>query len=586
MSSKEKKSKTRKVLKIILITFFLLLLVVFFGINSYVEGIVKNKIDTQINKNPNSLYHISYEDLDINILTGSLSIKNVLIKPSDSAKQMVDSGMLRSIVKTHVELFKVKRLKIFDFIAYKNVDISKVIVENTRIEYLINQDVVPMASLWEKPEKKKKTTTDKLFPNVLNRVSIDDFEFINATFLLLNYQQTEEYLFEIDPLSIVVKDVYMDSSTIANPIPLNFSDIDINTKYFALKSMKYYSISTSGIGFDVDDFTLTLNQFKLVPKYSKDEYNKQIKYNNDWFSISTEKVVLNGLSLSEIEKSESIDLNSVIVYNPNIEIYRDKRLPDAPFKKKKLITSMVKSIPLNIVIDTLKVLDGKLVYEEMLDLSDKPGKVFFDPLFLTAYNVTNDSSLIAKNAHLQIDLKGKIMGKSQLHANLDFYLNRNDDYFVAKGNLEAISAVEFNPMVESLMLAKIESGDVRSVAFNFTATDDVSHGELKLIYENMKVEVLKQKDPEKKSGIISVLANELIHSHNLPEDKKFQTGIIHFERRKDRAIVNFLWNSVKTGIISTVAPIADKNHKAEKKEQKETKKEKRKAKKSDRISDK
>lgn len=568
MSSKEKKSKTRKVLKIVLIVFLLLLLVIFFGTNSYVEGIVKNKIDTQLNKNPNSLYHISYEDLDINILTGSLSIKNVLIKPSDSAKQMVDSGMLRSIVKTQIELFKVKRLKIFDFITNKNVDISKVIVENTRIVYLINQDV-------EKPEKKKKEPTDKLFPNVLNRVSIGGFEFINATFLLSNYQQPDEYLFEIDSLSIIVKDIYLDSSTIKNPIPLNFSDININTKYFALKSMKYYSISTSGIGFNIHDTTLTLNQFKLIPKYSKEEYNQQIQFNNDWFSIETEKVVLNGLSLSEIEQSESINLNSVVIYKPVIEIYRDKRLPDAPFKKKKLITSMVKSIPLNIDIDTLKVLNGKLVYEEMVELSDKPGKVFFDPLFLTAYNVTNDSGLIAKNPHLQIDLKGNIMGKGQLHVNLDFYLNRNDDYFVAKGNLGAISAVEFNPMVESLMLVKIESGDVRSAAFNFTATDDVSHGELKLIYENMKVEVLKQKDPEKKSGIISFLANELIHSHNLPEDKKFRTGIIHFERRKDKAIVNFLWNSVKTGIISTVAPIADKNRKTEKKEQREaTKKEK------------
>jgi len=90
---------------------------------------------------------------------------------------------------------------------------------------------MPKASLWEKPEKKKKEPTGKLFPNVLNRVSIGDFEFINATFLLSNCQQTDEYLFEIDSLSIIIKDVYMDSSTIANPIPLNFSDIDINTSF-------------------------------------------------------------------------------------------------------------------------------------------------------------------------------------------------------------------------------------------------------------------------------------------------------------------------------------------------------------------
>ena len=578
MASKEKKSKTKKVLTIISIIFFLLILAIFFGTNSYVESIVKNKLDTQLNENQSSLYHISYEDLNLNILTGSVSIKKIAIIPTDSAIQLVDSGFMRNVAWTHVERFKIKRLKIFDFIADKNLDISKVIVENAKTEFLINPDV-------KKPEKKKKEPSDKLFPNVLNRVSIRDFEFINATFLLSKTLQTDEYLFEIDSLSIKVKDVFLDSSTVGNPIPLNFSDININTKYFALKSMKYYSISTSGIGFNIQDTTLTLNEFKLIPKYSRDEYNKQIQYNNDWFSISTEKVVLNGLSLSEIEKSESINFNSVIIYKPVIEIYRDKRLPDAPFKKKKLITSMVKSIPLNIDIDTLKVLDGKLVYEEMLDLTDKPGKIFFDPLFLTAYNVTNDSILIAKNAHLQIDLKGKIMGESNLNATLDFRLDRNDDYFTAKGKLNAISGTAFNAMIESLLLVEILSGDVHSAAFDFSANDDISNGTLDLVYENLKVNVLKQKQPDRKSTAWSWIANGFVDKNNLPDHPKYRTGTIRFERRKDKAIVNYLWNSVKTGIISIVAPIADKNRKAEKKEQREAtkkeKEEKRKSKKTD-----
>ena len=377
MTTEGKKSKTKKVWTIILIVILLLVLIIFLGINGYVEGIVKDKVDTQLNKNPKSLYHISYEDLDLNILSGSVSIKNIAIVPSDSARELLDSGLIRNIVHTQVELFKIKRLKIFDFISDKNVDISKVIVKNTNIEYLINPDA-------EKPEKKKKEQSEKIFPNTLNRVSIGDFEIINSTFLLSNYQQKDEYLFEIDSLSIFIKDLLMDSNTVVNTIPLNFSDININTKHFALKSMKYYSISTEGIGFNVQDTTLTLNHFKLIPKYSRDEFNQMIQYNDDLFSISTEKVVLNGLSISEIEKSESFNLNSVVVHQPEISIYRDKRLPDAPFKYKSLITSAVKKIPVSVIIDTIQILNGKLLYEEMHDLTDKPGKVFFDPLFFSS----------------------------------------------------------------------------------------------------------------------------------------------------------------------------------------------------------
>jgi len=573
-----KKSKTGRIFKIILIIILVLLLVIFFGINSYVEGIVKDKVDTELNKNPKSLYHITYEDLSLNILTGSVSIKNIVITPTDSARQLVDSGLLRSIVHTQVELFRIKQLKIFDFINDKNVDISKVIVKNTTTELLVNPDV-------EKPEKKKRKNSEKIFPNTLKRVNIGDFEFINSTFSISNNQQKDEYLLELDSLSIIIKDVFIDSSTVGNPIPLNFSDINIKTEYFSLKSMKYYSISTSGIEFNVNDTTLTLNQFKLIPKHSRDEFNKMIKFNDDLFSVSTDKVVLNGLSLSEIENSESINLNSVVIYEPKIDIYRDKRLPDAPFKKKKLITSAILSIPFPIYIDSVLVKDGKLTYDEMHGSMDYPGEVFFESLNLKARNVTNDSSFIAQNPHLLVDIKSMIMGKSEITAHFDFNLQRSDDYFTAKGNLKTISGTEFNKMVGPLMMVEVQSGDIHSAAFYFSATDDASQGSLDLVYENLKVEVLKQKDPTKKAKTWSWIANEFVIKNNMPDTPKYRTGIIGFERRKDKAIVNFLWNSVKTGLISTIAPIADKNRKAVKKEEKETakedKKEKRKSKKTD-----
>lgn len=571
MKTVGKKSKWKKILKIVLIVFLLLLIIIFFGINTYVEGIVKNKIDAQLNKNPESLYHISYEDLDLNILSGSVSIKKIAILPTDSAIQLVDSGILQNIIQTHIDLFKIKHVKIFDFIREKNMDISKVIVENTKTEFLTNPNA-------EKQKQQSKKPSNKLFPNILNRISIGDFEFINATILLSNHKQPDTYLFEIDSLSVVVKNIFIDSSTIVNPIPINFTDININTRYFALESMQFYAISTSGIEFNVKDTTLTLNQFKLIPKYSRDEFNKMIKYNDDLFSVSTEKVILNGLSLSEIEKSESINLNAIIVYDPVVEIYRDKRLPDAPFRKKKLITSAIMSIPLTINVDTIKVLNGKLTYEEMHNTMDQPGKVFFDPLFLAAYNLTNDSVMITKNPHLQVDAKAKIMGKSDVNAYFDFYLNRKDDYFTAKGNMKAINGIEFNRIVQSLLMVKIETADVESASFYFTANDDSSVGTLDLVYKNLKAGVLKHKDPNKKSSAWSWIANEFIVKQNLPGDTKYRTGIIGFDRRKDKAIVNFLWNSVKTGVISTIAPIADKNRKAVKKEERETNKEEEKEK--------
>jgi len=78
---------------------------------------------------------------------------------------------------------------------------------------------------------------------------------------------------------------------------------------------------------------------------------------------------------------------------------------------------------------------------------------------------------------------------------------------------------------------------------------------------------------------MSWVAGGVVRHKNKSDAGKYIIGNIRFERRKDKAIVNFLWNSVKTGLISIVAPIADQTKKAEKQEQKEGNKEQRKSKK-------
>jgi hypothetical protein len=293
---------------------------------------------------------------------------------------------------------------------------------------------------------------------------------------------------------------------------------------------------------------------------------------------------LNGISLNELGNHEQISLNSIHIYNPDIEIYRDKRLPDAPFKKKPLITGLILKIPIPVGIDSLLVIDGKLVYEELLDLSDIPGKIYFDPLYLTATNITNRPGRIKKDPIMPFELNGMLMGTSEINSQLKFHLNRQDEYFSAKGKLAKMDGTALNEMFKSLLMAEIKEWDVHSAEFEFTATDDNSHGTLDLAYENLKIEVLKVKKPEKKATFYTLLAGGVIKHKNLPENPNFRRGIIRFERRKDKAIVNFLWNSVKTGIISTIAPIADKNRKIEKQEQKEAEKKEKEKKKSNRKS--
>ena len=165
---------------------------------------------------------------------------------------------------------------------------------------------------------------------------------------------------------------------------------------------------------------------------------------------------------------------------------------------------------------------------------------------------------------------------------LDIDLASKYEEFTINGKLEPVSGTDFNQMVEHLLPVHIKSADISKTTFKFSANDDISNGELIMNYDNLHVEVIKGKEHDKKAGLISFVANELVRQKNLEDKGKYIKGFIRFERRKDKAIVNFLWNSIKTGIISIVAPIADKNKKIEKEEKKEEDKKTRETKKKNR----
>lgn len=555
-------------LKYVFIISFVILIGGLLSVNFILENLVKKEVYSQLSNRPDNLYDLQFDEVKINIFTGTLKVINLSVSPSDSANKMLRKGKIKKLLRSNIPVFKVNRLNILEFLKNKFIHIQEVDVTGFTLDYLVNTNVT-------EPERKNTFVLHDIFSDNFKGANIEVIN-LNADIInLYKVDKEDTSFFEIDSVSIAIDNINIDPETLKNPIPIEFSDVRISTGHFSINSMKFYTISTSEIHFDVQESSMEIDGFKLTPKFSKTEFNQEIRYNTDWFSISTEKIKFNGLSVDELVIDDLLEFNSIEIEGPVIEIYRDKRLPDAPFKYKPLLAGMVHKIPLAIHIDTITISKGRLQYEEQTDASDQPGMVFFDPLHISVYNITNHKDRISKNPSLQIDFHGRIMAATDLNAQLDIDLASDHEIFSINGTLNQVSGVAFNPMVEHLMPVVVKSADISKAAFNFTANDDISRGEMTMDYDNLSVEVKKTKDPNKKAGLISAVANGLVRKNNIPGHSRYRTGTIRFERRKDRAIVNFMWNSCKTGIISIVAPIADHTKKAEKQEQKKEKKEMR-----------
>ncbi|MBN2173928.1 MAG: hypothetical protein JW731_07345 [Bacteroidales bacterium] len=552
-------SKRKKVLAIILIAGLLVFIVILAGINLYIERMASEKIVTQLNK-PGSLYTLAIDDIDVHIFRGNITLRNIHFIPTDSARSILAAGGIKALPQAQIGEFKITGINLIKFLRKKNISIKKIVIDDINLEYTVNKNA--------QTGKKKPFSLQNVLADKIHSANIGRLDLQNVTFRLMDYQNDSLPDFEIDSVFLGIQDIHLDQNTLVNPFPVTLSEIKLNTGHFELNTLAYYNIKTDDIRFNLTDSTVTVDGFKLKPKFSKKAYNKLIKFNNDWFDIVAGRIVFNRINMHELEFSKMITILSVSIESPDIKIYRDKNLPDAPFKYKPLLAGLLKKIPYPVTIDTLMIKNGKLIYEELAANGELPGSVFFDPLFITAYNITNHTDVIRQKPHMEIDFNGKIMGEANLDANLKIDLVNDNELFFTQGKLSPIRGTAFNPMVENMLNVSIKDGDIHSAEFRFRATDDISDGEMTLIYENIKVEVMKHKDTGKESKVVSFVANELVNKRNLPDDNRYRTGTIYFERRKDKGLVNFLWNSSKSGIISILAPIADKTEKEKRKAEK------------------
>ena len=152
------------------------------------------------------------------------------------------------------------------------------------------------------------------------------------------------------------------------------------------------------------------------------------------------------------------------------------------------------------------VKEGAVFYKEKSDLSIRTGTVFFKNINGTIGNVTNIKDLISKNNILVLDASCIFMGISQMHSVWKLQLNSSNGAFEVAGEAGGFNAPDLNPMIEPLGMASIKNGKVNKLTFNLKGTDYVAKGTSVLLYEDLKVELLKKDSADLKKKSLAEFA--------------------------------------------------------------------------------
>lgn len=387
-------------------------------------------------------------------------------------------------------------------------------------------------------KKTQKNKSDFPFPKGLE---IDQLEVKNNDFSLIDTQNNNL----LNAKDIRLSLTQMKAEGIEkSKIPFAYSQLSFSTNSLIYKPKGNYDLIVNRVG--LNNNLLTIHQFELKPKISKQQFVRSLKKEKDYFAIKISQLTGQRPSFSFVGKDfflkfPQIEMNGIDAY-----IYRSKIPPDDD-SKKKMYSQLLRELKFGLEVNQLNIKNSKLVYEEETETSKGAGKLTFTNFNANISNI-NSGFRKTKLPDLRADITTNFMNESRLKVKWTFNpMNRNEDFNIS-GNIFNFDAKKMTPFIKPYLHATAE-GNIKEVEFNFNGNNKTAKGNFGIKYNNLRATLYNPKTGKERKFLTSV-GNLALKSNT--KDKQNEVKINEVERKQDRSFFNFFWLCVQQGLKQTI----------------------------------
>ena len=469
-------------------------------------------------------YNISYDDLDINLLTGSLTAHNAYIAPKDSTSTALKKGLFGKVKKVqvrHCDLWALLRT-------------DKIIVKAVVLD-------TPEAILYE--SKKKYNVEDDFVKPFKKTIRTGSVEVIDGNFKMLDTMQ--RIAVKASNIDFKILDIKVDSATVEQNIPVKYSDYKFTCDSVFYRMDNVYNVTASRV--INSDTSMVVSNVKLIPKYTRASFTKNIGLEKDLFTITVKTINLPKVEWGYLKDILYVHAPTVSLNNVYANVYRNKIPKDDP-SVKKMYSELLRSLKFDLKADRVLVKNSQIVYEEQNNFSVPPGKVTFSNFYGTLHNVYSPVNK-GKLPNTVIDAQCMFMKATPLKATWTFNTLNKSDSFTFTGSLQSIRIEQINAISNPLMNINAK-GLITKLRFTINGNRNNATGSFAIDYDDLKVEVLED-DRKGKKRLLSAIGNLFIKNDS---DEKLKQTSIQVTRAKDKSFFNFLWLCMQDGLRKAILP--------------------------------
>lgn len=512
-----------KSFKIIVITILAFGVILIVG-SIFVNNLLKNKLETFIQERlPENMIR-AYEDITVDTFDGSLSISNasLIIKNNEDS---VEHTFI------NVQKLKISDVSYWDYLFNDEIHVGSISLESPTIAYYQDRQIP------------SKDTVRKAVATIYKPIIVDHVKINNTKFVIYEKGEDSTKVYT-NGLTVELNGITVNNQTVTRKIPFEYQNVEAQSDTVFVKVSNYENLTVDT--FSIENNNAVFKNVKLKTKYSKRELSRIITKERDHYDLT-----LKSLSIADFDfgfkqnrffaKSKMVSLDT-----PSLEIYRDKLVND-DLKIKPLYSKMLRDLPFELTVDSLKISDAKIKYEERQKQENMGGSIDFSNINVAISNVSNTYTSPQKT---NLKITANFMDKTPISADWSFDVQNKYDHFLFKADIGALIADKMNSFTEPNLKVQLE-GRTNKTYFTIDGNSNTSTTNMKMSYSDFKVTIL-QKDGKRKNEVLSAIANIFISKDSEKKDDNYREGSAEATRDKTKSVFNFLWISVKNALIKTM----------------------------------
>ncbi len=508
----------------------------------FLKPFAGQKIQRAVYEKSDQLYQIQLNELTYNPFTGKARITDVKLQADTARRRQLGKEAPDLIFEGNMPEISVQGFQLFSWLWGKKLSVEAIVLNQFDLRLTQFPNTKPA-----EPEIQK--TPYEMLNKQFKHVKIDRIQGDDWTVKQVDRRTKKVRTLSIQKLSWKVDDLLIDEKGHLDTTRLWYAKaIEVNLDSLVLPNQDLSaSVQVKKIQLSTANKRLKIEGLGSIPSYPRMEYVRRTG-NTSYTKAVVNHIELAGLDLSKYWLQKKVKVEVVTVEGGLVNAFevrsRSSKM-DGP--RKPFPHQLYQQLPFQLDIDSVKVRQVDIVYDELNPKTNQTGNVNFRRIKGVIVSLSNDS--LRKTNVCKADFQASFMGASSLQTHFTFDMRSPRGQYTCAAELATLDLRVLKPTFKPLALMDIETGIVDRFQFRFSGDQVKTSGSGTLLYHDLKIKILK---PDEKKGfkirdLFTFAANKVLMYESNPMPKKeVRQGKISYERIPGESFFGILWRSVRS----------------------------------------